>query len=68
MTNYYSGELNKLDVGSKHFVTVRFIDGDGTKTKTMNLTLESIPEIIRFLKAEEARLVQGTLDDAMEGG
>lgn len=45
--NYYQSELDTL----KKFlpVSIQLVDADGNRTKWMDLNLESIPEIVKFL-------------------
>jgi hypothetical protein len=45
---YYASELSKLNTTSGLNIVIR--DGDGNKTKTIDLNNESIPTIINFLK------------------
>lgn len=47
--NYYSRQLNKLEAG-EYPITIQAIDGNGNKTNHLSLTMESIPEIIKYLQ------------------
>jgi len=55
MGSYYRNELARLQT-SEYAKTVLLSDGEGNKTKTLDLNLESIPVLLEYLNKELTRL------------
>ncbi len=53
--NYYKNELGILK-DSEYNKNIIVSDGLGNKTKTLGVNLESIDELIKFLKNEKRKL------------
>ena len=49
--NYYKHELEQLK-NSEYFKSIKLFDGIGNNTNQMNLNVESIPILIKFLERE----------------
>lgn len=53
--NYYKLELDRIQL-TIYGPSIQVYDGEGKKTKNMDLTLDSIPEIRKFLDRIESEL------------
>lgn len=56
MSTYHKRQLEKLKDNEIYNKSVKFWDGLGQHTNQLDLTLESIPVLIEFLKNESKRL------------
>jgi hypothetical protein len=61
--NYYSSEFSQL-IDSEYFKSIKVYDGTGTSTKQLDLNLDSIPVLMKFLSKELKKL---TDKDKKEG-
>lgn len=52
--NYYRSELDRVQVGFP--IQIKVTTETNLETKWLNVNLESIPEIIKFLQSEKERL------------
>lgn len=59
--NYYKEQLEKINIDSIYPVGVKFFapENESENTKQMNLNLESIPEIRKFLDRVESEILKG---------
>lgn len=48
-STYYAGQLSKIDIAARYAPWVQF-GSEGQRTNNMNLTTESIPVLIAWLK------------------
>lgn len=55
--NYYESELTKLKT-SEYYKSIQVLDGQGNTTKHLDLNIESIPVLLKFLSIELKRLSQ----------
>ena len=60
---YHQDQLKKIKTDSIYAVIVKFADPYGNTTNSMDLNLESIPEIIKFLKSIEKNLKKGVVNE-----
>ncbi len=56
MKNYYTDELNRLESNDKFSMKVKVFDSFGRSSICLDLNLESIPELMKFLNRELKRL------------
>lgn len=54
--NYYTRQLSSLKNDPIYYKSIKVADQSGNTTNYLDLNLDSIPEIIKFLKAEQKRL------------
>lgn len=55
--DYYQDQIDKVKTSSKYFKTVQIKSVKG-ETKNLDINLESIPTLIRFLEEERKRLLK----------
>lgn len=59
---YYNRQFAKLE-HSEFCKQVIILDGLGNQTNHLNISIESIPQIVRFLSKEAARLFEMRLEE-----
>ncbi len=59
--NYYQSELERLVFDPTYNTSIKIFDPSGVSTKQLDLTLESIPVLIKYLEAEKQRLLKREL-------
>lgn len=55
--DYYQDQIDKVKTSSKYFKTVKIQSIKG-QTNNLDINLESIPALIRFLEEERKRLLK----------
>lgn len=62
--NYYKEQLDKIKLDATYNGNIIVSDNCGEKTKTLDINLESIPEIRKFLDRMELELKNRELEQA----
>lgn len=54
--SYYKNQLKRLET-SEFYKSIKLFDGQGNETNNMDLNLESLNDIIKYLRNEKIRLL-----------
>lgn len=54
--NYYKDQLDRLKPDNKQHQSIKLFDGQGNSTNQMDLNLESIDVLLKYLQKEKQRI------------